>query len=130
MVKAYDIYKITSPEYEDRWSLVGQVVVSETYADERAARDRAKKLNDARDEYDKAFLTSEVRDRERRTTYLVCKFPSIYDEDKFTGTDAVCHEHGYESREEAERRVRELNDDRNPFELDGGVLYALFERTV
>ncbi len=130
MVKAYDIYKITSPEYEDRWSLVGQVVVSETYADERAARDRAKKLNGARDKYDKAFLAFEVRDRERRTNFLVCKFPSIYDEDKFMGTDAVCYEHNYETREQTERRVRELNGDGDPSDPDGGVLYALFERTV
>ncbi len=90
-MKAYDVYKITSPEYEDPWSLGDQVVVYETYTDERAARERAKKLNDARDDHDKKFLAFKVRDRERRTIYLVCKFPSIYDEDKFMGTDAVCH---------------------------------------
>ncbi len=50
MVKAYDIYEITSPEYEDQWSLGGQVVAYETYTDERVARERAKKLYDARDE--------------------------------------------------------------------------------
>ena len=129
MVKAYDIYKITSPEYEDPWSLGNEVVIYETHTEERAARERAEKLNDARDDRDKKFVAFEVRDRERRTVYLVCKFPSIHDEDKFMGTDAVCHEHGYDTREEAEMRVRGLNSSRDPSDPDG-VVYAVFERTV
>ncbi len=37
-MKAYDTNEITSPEYDDRGLLGGQVVVYETYADERATR--------------------------------------------------------------------------------------------
>lgn len=105
MVRVYDIYRITSPEYEDRWSSGGQVVVYETYADERAARERAQKLNDARNDHDKKFLAFEVRERDRHTTYQVCRFPSVYDEDRWRGTDAVC----LETRLQEQRSGREAD---------------------
>lgn len=128
-MKVYDIYKIMSAEYENPWSLGDQVVVYETYINEQAAIERVKKLNDARDDHDKKFLAVEVRDQERQTIYLVCKFPSIYDEDKFMGTDAACHEHGYKTRGEAERRTLELNGGRDPSGLDG-VVYTVLEWAV
>ena len=128
-MKVYDIYKIMSAEYENPWSLGDEIVVYETYTDEQAALERAKKLNDARDDHDKKFLSFEVRDRERQTTYLVCRFPSIYDEDKFMGTDAVCYEHGYKTRGEAERQVRELNGGMGPSD-PYGVVHTVFERMV
>ncbi len=67
-MRVYDIYRITSPDYEDRCSSGGQVVY-ETYADEQAARERAEKLNDARDGHARKFLALKVRERDRHTAY-------------------------------------------------------------
>lgn len=128
-MRVYDIYRITSPDYEDRWSSGGQVVVYETYADERAARERAEELNGTRDNDDRKFLSFEIRERDRHTTYQVCCFPSVYDEDRWRGTDAVCLEHGYKSREAAERRALELNGDRDLSDPENPV-YAVFEQTI
>ncbi len=59
----------------------------------------------------------------------MCCFPSVYDEDRWRGTDAVCLEHGYKSREAAERRALELNGDRDLFDPENPV-YAVFEQTI
>ncbi len=87
-MKRYDAYKITSPEYEDRWFSGGQVVVYETYEDGRVAENRARQLNAARDASDRKFVTFEVREREVK--FYVCHVPFVYDEDRWTGTDMAC----------------------------------------
>lgn len=127
-MKRYDVYRVTSPDYEEPWFSGGQVVVYESHRDEETARKRTTELNDARDAYDRKFVVFQVREKEMRTRYHVCKFPSIYDEDRWTGTDAVCHEPGYEDRKTAEKRAQELNRETDPSDPNSAV-FQVFERT-
>ncbi len=131
-MKRYDVYRITAPEHEDAWFSGGQVVVHETYREERAARERTGELNAARDEHDKGYVFFEVRERGaegKAVRYDVCKVPSPYHEDKWTGNDVVCYETGYEERDRAENRARELNEGRSPSERED-VVYEVWERVI
>ena len=128
-MKRYDVYRITSPEYEESWFSGGQVVVYETYEDPQAAEERARQLNAARDASDRKFVSFEVRDKERAVRFYVCHVPSIYDEDRWTGMDMACEARGYGTREEAEMRARELDADGGATDAESGT-YVVWPRLV
>lgn len=91
------------------------VAVFKTYEDEQKARERAKKVNDGQREDKELLVVFEVRERGSEGTlkkYDVCAAPSRYFEDEWTGTDTFRYETGCETREAAERRAREINDER------------------
>ena len=128
-MKRYDVYRITSPEYEDPWFSGGQVMVYETYEDPRAAEKRARQLNAARDASDRKFVSFEVREKEQAVRFYVCRVPSVYDEDRWTGMDMACEARGYGTREEAESRARELDADRGAPDGENGT-HVVWSRLV